>query len=439
MVWCFEDEDKITLNRKMLDPKWVRDNPEELRSAAVKKGIEPGIVDDFICLDSEYRQLLQSVEGLRSDLRVQSKQLGKLSPEEREPALANQREKKKHLKDLEKQQAILQERVRSAALLLPMPPAIDVPEGKDDQDNVVIDQWGEVPSFSFPPLSHDELAERLGWLDIKRGVKLAGSRNYLLLGELAKLERAVLNLALDHMIEKGFEFVGVPSLVKRSCMEGTGYFPGGEEQAYIVDRDGLVLTGTSEVPLTSIHSDEILQEESLPLRRVAVSPCFRREAGTYGKDTKGLYRVHQFWKVEQVVIGPNDITWSFDEHERMLGHATSLMQKLELPYRVVNVCGGDLGQGQVQKYDIETWMPSRNDFGETHSASRFYDFQTRRLNIRYRKVEDNKPHYCHSLNNTVIASPRVLIALLENHQLEGLKVRIPSALQPYMQGRKVIG
>ena len=199
----------------------------------------------------------------------------------------------------------------------------------------------------------------------------------------------------------------------------------------------LVLTESNDKPL--VLTDEILQEESLPLRRVAVSPCFRREAGTYGKDTKGLYRVHQFWKVEQVVIGPNDITWSFDEHERMLGHATSLMQKLELPYRVVNVCGGDLGQGQVQKYDIETWMPSRNDFGETHSASRFYDFQTRRLNIRYRKVEDNKPHYCHSLNNTVIASPRVLIALLENHQLEGLKVRIPSALQPYMQGRKVIG
>ncbi len=423
----------------MLDPKWVRENPEELRSAATRKGIDPNLVDDFISLDLKYRQLLQNVEGLRSDLKIESKKLGKLSPEEREPALEAHREKKNHLKDLEKEQALLQERVQGVALLLPMPPAADVPDGEDDHDNVVIDQWGEVPSFSFSPLSHEDLAERLGWLDIKRGVKLSGSRNYLLMGELANLERAVLNLALDHMLDKGFEFVGVPSLVKRACMEGTGYFPGGEEQAYMSERDGLVLTGTSEVPLTSIHSGEILQKKVLPIRRVAVSPCFRREAGTYGKDTKGLYRVHQFWKVEQVVIGPADIDWSLSEHEKMLGHATSLMQKLELPYRVVNVCTGDLGQGQVQKYDIETWMPSRNSFGETHSASRFYDFQTRRLNIRYRDSSDNKPSYCHSLNNTVIASPRVLIALLENHQLEGLKVRIPSALQPYMQGKKIIG
>ena len=186
---------------------------------------------------------------------------------------------------------------------------------------------------------------------------------------------------MDHMIGRGFEPVSVPTLVSYACMEGTGYFPGGEEQAYMAERDQLALVGTSEVPLTSIHSGEVLDAEALPIRRVAMSPCYRREAGTYGKDTKGLYRVHQFWKVEQVVIGPADEAWSTEEHQRMLAHATDLMDALELPYRVVNVCTGDLGQGQVQKFDIETWMPSRGNYGETHSASRFYDFQSRRLQL----------------------------------------------------------
>jgi seryl-tRNA synthetase len=199
------------------------------------------------------------------------------------------------------------------------------------------------------------------------------------------------------------------------------------------------LVGTSEVPLTSIHSGETLDMDRLPLRRVALSPCYRREAGTYGKDTKGLYRVHQFWKVEQVVLGPCDEEWSLEEHKAMLKHSTDLMEAMELPFRVVNVCTGDLGQGQVQKFDIETWMPSRNSYGETHSASRFHDFQTRRLNIRYRAEGGAKPQFCHSLNNTVIASPRVLIALLENHQQADGSVRIPEVLRPYMGGQEVIG
>jgi seryl-tRNA synthetase len=238
-------------------------------------------------------------------------------------------------------------------------------------------------------------------------------------------------MALHHMVKRGFQPVAVPMLVTRECMEGTGYFPGGEEQAYLSEKDDLSLIGTSEVPLTSIHSGEKLLEDDLPLRRVALSPCFRREAGTYGKDTKGLYRVHQFWKVEQVVLGPNDREWSEQEHLRMLAHATDLVDLLELPYRVVNVCSGDLGQGQVQKFDIETWMPSRKSYGETHSASRFFDFQSRRLDLRYRPTEGGKPKFCHTLNNTVIASPRVLIALLENHQQKDGSVAIPKALQPF--------
>ena len=421
----------------MLDPKWLRENADVVRDAATRKRMQPDLVDEFIKQDRAFREVLQKVEDLRAGLKASSSLLGKMTPEEREPALAAQRESKASLKELEHSEQELRAVVQDIAMRLPMPPAADVPDGKDDTDNVEITTFLKPTEFDFEVLSHYELAERMGLLDIKRGVKIAGSRNYLLLGDLARLERAVLNYAIDHMLAREFELVSVPTLVNRACMEGTGYFPGGEEQAYLAERDDLALIGTSEVPLTSIHSGEVLDTSVLPLRRVALSPCYRREAGTYGKDTKGLYRVHQFWKVEQVVLGPNDLDWSLEEHKRMLGHATDLMQALELPYRVVNVCTGDLGQGQVQKFDIETWMPSRGNYGETHSASRFHDFQTRRLNLRYKSGKD-KPQFCHSLNNTVIASPRVLIALLENHQNADGSVNIPQVLQPYMGGQQTI-
>jgi len=422
----------------VLDPKWVREHADEVRDAAIRKRFDAAVVDQYLEKDQEYRGLLQSVEGLRAELKASSSKLGKLTPEEREVALGEQRAKKAELKELEKQEQVLRGEVQALAMQLPMPPAADVPDGKDDTQNLEIAHWGTPLEPDFDLQAHDDLGEKLGIIDIKRGVKLAGSRNYLLLGDAARLERAVLNLALDHMLARDFEMVSVPTLVNRACMEGTGYFPGGEEQAYLAERDDLSLVGTAEVPLTSIHSGETLDLSRLPLRRVALSPCYRREAGTYGKDTKGLYRVHQFWKVEQVVLGPNDEDWSLEEHKRMLGHATDLMQLLELPYRVVNVCTGDLGQGQVQKFDIETWMPSRAAYGETHSASRFHDFQTRRLNLRYRPEGKGKPQFCHSLNNTVIASPRVLIALLENHQRADGSVHVPEALRPYLGGQEVL-
>lgn len=422
----------------MLDAKWVREHADEVRDAAKRKRMAPEGVDAFLENDRSYRSLLQQVEGLRAELKASSSKLGKMSAEEREVALGEQRSKKAELKLLEKQEQELRAVVHDLALRLPMPPAADVPDGLDDGGNVEISVSGPIPEKDFEIQTHDDLGEKIGVIDIKRGVKIAGSRNYLLLGDAARLERAVLNLALDHMMKRDFEMVSVPTLVNRACMEGTGYFPGGEEQAYLAERDDLALVGTSEVPLTSIHSGETLDFSKLPLRRVALSPCYRREAGTYGKDTKGLYRVHQFWKVEQVVLGPSDEAWSLEEHKRMLGHATDLMDMLELPYRVVNVCTGDLGQGQVQKFDIETWMPSRGAYGETHSASRFHDFQTRRLNLRYRPEGKGKPQFCHSLNNTVIASPRVLIALMENHQQADGTIRVPEALQPYLGGDTVL-
>jgi seryl-tRNA synthetase len=412
----------------VLDLKWVRENPDVVRDAAKRKRI--GVdVDAFLDLDQKLRTAQQQVESRRAEMKASSKALGKMSPEERNVALSAQKELKAELKAMEAELPELRDQHQKLALLLPMPPAAEVPDGNDDLENVELRRVGQVPEFDFEARTHTELGEMHGVLDIPRGVKLAGSRNYLLLGELARLEQCVLQYALNHMVQRGFEQVSVPSLVSYECMEGTGYFPGGEEQAYLCERDSASLVGTAEVPLTAIHSDETLAADQLPIRRVALSPCYRREAGTYGKDTKGLYRVHQFWKVEQVVIGPADVEWSIAEHQRMLAHATDLMDLLELPYRVVNVCTGDLGQGQVQKFDVETWMPSRNGYGETHSASRFYDFQTRRLNLRYKPDAASKPLHCHSLNNTVIASPRVLIALLENHQQADGRIRIPEALR----------
>ena len=414
----------------MLDLKLVRECPDLIREAILRKGMDVNL-DTFLEKDAHHREVLTVVENARAEIKVASRQLGGMLEGERESALVKLQDRKKSLKLQETTERNLREEVRALAMQLPMPPAADVPDGKDDSENMEIRRVGKLPEFTFPPQSHQEIGESLGMLDIPRGVKLAGSRNFLLLGDLALLEQAVLRMALHHMVKRGFQPVAVPMLVTRECMEGTGYFPGGEEQAYLSEKDDLSLIGTSEVPLTSIHSGEKLLEDDLPLRRVALSPCFRREAGTYGKDTKGLYRVHQFWKVEQVVLGPNDRKWSEQEHLRMLAHATDFVDLLELPYRVVNVCSGDLGQGQVQKFDIETWMPSRKSYGETHSASRFFDFQSRRLDLRYRPTEGGKPKFCHTLNNTVIASPRVLIALLENHQQKDGSVAIPKALQPF--------
>jgi len=281
------------------------------------------------------------------------------------------------------------------------------------------------------------LGTELGIIDIERGVKLAGARNYILRGDGAMLHYAVLRLAQNLMISRGFTPMVVPVLVRESVMYGTGYFPIGRDQAYLCERDEMSLVGTAEVPLTAYYTDEVLEEDQLPVKSVALSTCFRREAGAAGKDTYGLYRIHLFDKVEQVVVCRNDEEESIRFHHEILANAESVLQALGLPYRVVNVCTGDLGQGQVQKFDIETWMPSRNSYGETHSASRFYEFQARRLNLRYRD-KDRKLRFCHTLNNTVIASPRILIPILELYQNEDGSVTVPPALRPYMGGKERI-
>ena len=325
----------------------------------------------------------------------------------------------------------------AAMLTVPQPADEAVPVGEDDTQNVELRKRGEPPTFDFEAKDHVELMTALGMLDLERGVKLAGARNYVLRGDGALLHQAVLRLAVELMIARGYVQLSVPILVRDAMMVGTGYYPGGEEQAYRCERDEMSLVGTAEVPLTSFHSDEILNEQDLPLKYFACSTCFRREAGAAGKDTYGLYRMHAFDKVEQVILCQSDVEQSKTFHQEILANAEDVLKALELPYRVVNVCTGDLGQGQVQKFDIETWMPSRNSYGETHSASRFYEFQARRLMLRYRD-EHKKIRFCHSLNNTVIASPRVLIALVENHQTREGTIRVPKALRPYLGGRETL-
>ena len=422
----------------MLDLKFIRQNPDVVREAARKKRMTCD-VDRILALDEEWRALGQEVDALRSEQKQASKGVGQAAPEDR-PRLAEEvRSLKERLKEREQAQGELQAELKRLLLLVPNIPSPDVPDGADDSENVEIKRCGEPRQFDFEARDHVSLAEAQGWLDIVRGARLAGSRNYVLKGDLSLLEQAVLRYALDLMVERDFVPLTVPTLVRTETMVGTGYFPGGEDQAYRCDeRDDLCLVGTAEVPVTALHQDEILSHDELPMKFVALSSCYRREAGTYGKDTRGLYRVHQFQKVEQVVIDVADEEKSLSHHNAILANAEDVLQALDLPYRVVNVCGGDLGQPQVQKFDIETWMPSREGYGETHSASRFHDFQARRLNLRYRDA-DGKVHFCHTLNNTVAASTRMLIALLENHQNEDGTLYVPPPLRPYLQGRDQLG
>ena len=423
----------------MLDIRTIRDNPDLVKAAGRKKHIEcERDVDRILELDRDRRSVTHEMEQLKAEKNRASKEISKLQGEEKRARIAEMQGFSGKTKDLESRLASVEEELQLLLLRVPQIPDDAVPEGKSDEENVLLRTWGEIPEFDFEAKDHLELGEALDLIDIARAAKIAGSRTYILKNDGALLELAVLQFAVQHLVAKGFSPMVVPTLVRRSALEGTAYFPGGEEQAYACERDELFLVGTSEVPVTSYHSDEILSESELPKLYAGYSTCYRREAGAAGRDTRGLYRIHQFNKVEQVIVCKNDIEDSLRHHEFITQNAEEILQALELPYRVVNVCGGDLGQPQVQKFDIETWMPSRGGYGETHSASRFYDFQARRLGLRYRG-EDGKVQFCHTLNNTAIASPRILIALLEVHQEADGRVRIPEVLRPFLGGRSHIG
>jgi seryl-tRNA synthetase len=351
------------------------------------------------------------------------------------------------VKDAEERFKSAEATVNTLLLQVPQPPDADVPPGKDASENVTLYRWGQPRKFEFEPRSHMELGKSLDILDFEAGVRLAGSRSYFLKSAAAEMHQAVLRLAIDLMTrEKGFTLLTVPVLVREQALIGTGFFPAGRESVYDVDPgpEEKFLTGTGEVGLTAYHMDEVLDEKELPKKYTTVSTCFRREAGTYGKDTAGLYRVHQFDKCEQVVICRNDVEESKRWHMEMLGYSEEVLKRLSLPYRVIQCCTGDIGVKNASQMDIETWMPSRmhaedpdSGYGETHSASRLYEFQARRLNLRY-KAADGKLRFCHTLNNTVVASPRILIPILENYQNADGSVTVPEALRGYLNGRERI-
>lgn len=436
----------------MLDPKLLRENPDAVKEAArVKRVGSAELVDAWRTADEKRRAAQLQADTLKSEQNKLGPEIAKLkrelkggTNEQVEALLAKSNEFKA------KQQAAAEEQAaaeaESAAIMLQLPAIPDPswPIGVDDRDNVVVRAWADTKLLPKPledgRKDHIALGQALGILDLDRGVKLAGSRSYVLRGLGAQLYQAVLRFAQDVLVTRGYEPYVVPILVTEQCMIGTGYFPAGRDQAYVT-QDNSVLVGTSEVPLASFFGNEILDETDLPKRMCATSTCFRREAGAAGKDTAGLYRVHQFDKVEQVVVHKADDAEHIAIHEEIIANSEFILQALKLPYRVVKNCTGDMGQGKWRMYDIETWMPSRNGYGETHSGSALRDFQARRLNLKYRPSGGDKkaaPLFAYTLNNTAIACPRVLIAILENYQNADGSVTVPEVLRPLMGGAERI-
>ncbi|WP_339275767.1 serine--tRNA ligase [Paenibacillus sp. FSL W8-0426] len=419
----------------MLDMKWILAHADEVQAAADGKKIKVS-VRELLTLDEERRRLLQETEEGRRLRNAWSAEIGKLMQTGDRAQAEELRTRVKELNDKLQQNetklADVQEEVTRLQWLVPNVVSPDTPAGASDEDNVEVRRVGEITKFDYDAKDHVELGEMHDMIDIARGVKIGGTRSYVLKAAGLLLHRAVQQLALDLLLKKGFTPMEVPLMVREEALVNTGFFPTGRDQVYELEGENKWLVGTSEVPLVSYYMDEVV-DVAEPIRLAAMSTCFRSEVGSGGRDVRGLYRVHQFSKVEQVIICAPDA----DESERMLqeitGHAEELLQLLELPYRVVAVCIGDMSQKTYKQYDIETWMPSRGAYGETHSSSNLHDFQARRSNIRCRNAE-GKLVYCHTLNNTAVASPRILIPLLENHQLEDGSIRIPAALRPYMGG-----
>jgi seryl-tRNA synthetase len=421
----------------MIDIKQIRENPERFKRAAKDKHFDVDI-DKLLSFDSQLRNFKRKLQDVSTEINSIGKTIPSLPEEERQHKIEQLKELKQKVTELSKGYKNSQVWLNENMLLVPQPADDDVPVGTDDTENVEIRREGEIRQFDFEPNDHVQLGLALGIIDIERGVKLAGTRNYVLKGDGALLHWAVLRFAVDLMVGRGYVPFSVPVLMKDETMTGTGFFPGSEDQTYRMEKDQLNLAGTAEVPLTAYHMGEILDADELPVKYVALSSCFRRVAGAAGKHTYGLYRIHQFDKVEQVVICKNSLDESNKLHQEILSNAEAVMQALELPYRVVNVCTGDLGRGQAKKFDIEAWMPSRGNYCETHSASKFYEFQARRMNLRYKDPATKKNLFCHTLNNTVIASPRILIPILELYQNADGSITIPKVLRPYMNGKEKI-
>ena len=420
----------------MLDLAFIRSHPDVVKEAARLKYNDIDI-DYLLEVDRKVTSLQREVEEARAQQNQISKQIAKVGKDKelREKLIAEGKQLAEQIKSMEPMLIALLEERQQLLYLVPNIPDLSAPIGKDENDNVPVKYWGKIPTFDFEPRDHYTIMQNLDMVDIERGVKVAGARSYILKNDAARLELALMNFAFDRVARKGYTPLIVPAMAREFCFIGNGQFPKGRDQVYAIENDDTFLVGTAEVSITGMFKDEILKVDDLPLRFVAFCPCFRREAGTYGKDTRGVFRIHQFNKVEQYIICRADHEESVLWHEALLANSEELVQALELPYRVVNVCTGDMGDGKVGMYDLECWLPSENRYRETHSCSYFHDWQARRANIRYRD-EDGKVRFVHTLNNTAIASPRIMLPLLETHQQADGSVKIPAALRPYLGGQE---
>lgn len=418
----------------MIDIKRVRENPEKVRDGARKKGAEID-VSGILALDNERKKFLAEFESLRVQQKKESESLRALQGEEKQKKQGELKELSEKLKDLEKRAKDAEEKISECLREIPNLPHESVPEGKDETENVILRAWGEPPKFSFKPKDHIELGEALSLIDTKRAAKVSGARFYYLMNEAVLLEFALAQWVMQMLMKEGFQPVIPPVLAREEIFYDMGYLPHSDVESYKTVLDALRLAATSEHTIGPLFKDEILDEKMMPQRFAGFSTCFRREAGSYGKDIKGILRVHQFDKVEMFSFTKAEDSWS--EHEKILSIEERIMQELKIPYRVVLMCSGDLGMPAAKKYDIEAWMPGQNAYRETHSCSNCTDFQSRRLNMRYRTKEDKKIHFMHTLNGTACAVGRMLIAIFENCQQEDGSISVPDTLRPFMNTERI--
>jgi seryl-tRNA synthetase len=430
----------------MLDLKFIRNNADLIKNCLQNKHVENGaaLVDEIAALDEKRRALLFEVEELKRQRNEVSQQVAKLkkSGENADEIIAQTRTLGDEIKNLDAQSAETEAILNARLLEIPNIHHPSVPLGKSDEDNVEVAKWGEIPQFDFEPQPHYEIGEKLKIIDFERGAKISGSRFYVLRGAGARLERALIGLMLDvHTQRHGYEEVFPPFLVRSESMYGTGNLPKFGEDSYNLPADDLWLVPTAEVPVTNLHRDEILDFAQLPVKYAAYTACFRREAGAAGRDTRGIIRVHQFNKVELVWFTQPEK--SYEVLEQLRGHAEAILELLDLPYRTVELCSGDLGFKGAKAYDMEVWFPSQNTYREISSCTNFEAFQARRVGVRYRPLDENgkpgKPEFVHTLNGSGLAVGRTLAAILENGQNHDGTITIPAALRPYMGGLEVIG
>ncbi len=424
--------------RNMIDINRLRDNPDVVQAQMRAKGVEADI-HQILSIDDRRKEILVEVEQLKARRNAASKEVGELKRRggDATAIVEEVASIKGKIDTLDQQLRAVLEELQQAMLFLPNIPQSDVPEGKSAEDNVEVRRWGDEPQLNFPAKDHKELGESLGLFDFERGAKLSGSGFPLYFGLGAQLERALIQYFLDTLTRLGYTEVMPPHLVNEKALIGTSQLPKFRDQLYTCPEDGLFLIPTAEVPVTNIHAEELLREDQLPIRYCAYTPCFRREAGSWGRDVRGFLRLHQFNKVEMVQFALPENSNAI--HEEMVQHAEKILQGLNLYYRVISLCKGDLGFGAAKCYDIEVWSPIEKKWLECSSVSNFEDFQARRANIRYRAKADGKPRFVHTLNGSGLATPRVLVALLDSYQQPDGSVVVPEVLRPYLGGRERIG